>query len=96
MDWRTHKQETAPPVTGQTAAPEKEDADEDKDEAGDGDDNDGGDAEVLVRFKPGTSRETIDRITAQLNDRVEDVFERIDNVHKCVRMILICADINPG
>ena len=79
MDWRTHKQETAPPVNNeQTAAPEKEDADEDKDEAEDADEADG-DAEVLVRFKPGTSRETIDRLTAQLNDRVEDVFERVAN-----------------
>ena len=32
--------------------------------------------EILVRFKPGVSEETIDRITSQLNDRVED---RIEN-----------------
>jgi hypothetical protein len=34
--------------------------------------NDGVKAEVLVRFRPGTRRETIDRITAQFNDTVED------------------------
>ena len=28
--------------------------------------------EILVRFKPGISDETINRITSQLNDRVED------------------------
>ncbi|HSE24295.1 MAG TPA: S8 family peptidase [Pyrinomonadaceae bacterium] len=33
--------------------------------------------EILVRFKPGTSDATINRITSQLNDRVED---RIENV----------------
>ena len=33
--------------------------------------------EVLVRFKSGVSQETIERLTAQLNDRVED---RIENV----------------
>ena len=32
--------------------------------------------EILVRFKPGVSAETIDRITTQLHDRVED---RIEN-----------------
>jgi len=32
--------------------------------------------EILVRFKPGISDETINRITSQLNDRVED---RIEN-----------------
>jgi thermitase len=32
--------------------------------------------EILVRFKPGVSAETIDRITSQLHDRVED---RIEN-----------------
>jgi subtilisin family serine protease len=36
------------------------------------------DAEVIVRFRPGTSDEEINRITARLNDRVEDRFENID------------------
>jgi len=35
-----------------------------------------GTPEILVRFKPGISDETINRITSQLNDRVED---RIEN-----------------
>jgi subtilisin family serine protease len=33
--------------------------------------------EVLVRFRPGTTRETIDRITAQFNDEVEDRIESV-------------------
>jgi subtilisin family serine protease len=37
------------------------------------------DAEVIVRFRAGTSDEEINRITARLNDRVEDRFENIDN-----------------
>src|SRR5918911_192110 len=64
-----------PPATQQTAEPEDADTN-DGDEAEDSNDKD--DAEVLVRFKPGTSPETVDRITAQLNDRVEDRFEQID------------------
>jgi subtilisin family serine protease len=36
------------------------------------------DAEVIVRFRPGTSDEEINRIAARLNDRVEDRFENID------------------
>jgi subtilisin family serine protease len=34
-------------------------------------------AEVLVRFRPGTPREAIDRITAQFNDEVEDRIESV-------------------
>jgi subtilisin family serine protease len=37
-------------------------------------------AEVLVRFRPGTKRETIDRITAQFNDTVEDRIESVDGL----------------
>ncbi len=37
------------------------------------------DAEVIVRFRPGTSREAIERITSQHNDRLEDRFEFINN-----------------
>src|SRR6185295_18891488 len=33
--------------------------------------------EVLVKFKSGVSRETIDNLTSRLNDRIED---RIENV----------------
>ncbi|HEX8070073.1 MAG TPA: S8 family serine peptidase [Pyrinomonadaceae bacterium] len=76
MEWRAHQEEhTAPPVE-QTAAPQEEDrADgEDAEEAGD---EEQGDAEVLVRFKPGTSPEAVERLAAQLNDRVEDRFEDV-------------------
>jgi subtilisin family serine protease len=37
-----------------------------------------GDAEVLVRFRPGTSLQTINRITERLNDRLLDRFEFIN------------------
>ncbi|HLL70024.1 MAG TPA: S8 family serine peptidase [Pyrinomonadaceae bacterium] len=37
------------------------------------------DAEVIVRFRSGTSRETINRITEGLNDRLLDRFEFINN-----------------
>ncbi|MDT7543303.1 MAG: hypothetical protein QOE33_3207 [Acidobacteriota bacterium] len=50
---------------------------QDRDEASDAETAD--DAEVIVRFRPGTSDEEINRITARLNDRVEDRFENIDN-----------------
>ena len=33
--------------------------------------------EVLVRFKSGVSQETIERLTAQLHDRVEDRIESV-------------------
>src|ERR671939_435317 len=76
LDWRARQAEAPPPpATQQTAEPEDADTN-DGDEAEDSNDKD--DAEVLVRFKPGTSQETVDRITAQLNDRVEDRFEQID------------------
>jgi subtilisin family serine protease len=39
-----------------------------------------GNAEVLVRFRPGTTRETIDRLTAQLNDEVEDRIESVEGL----------------
>jgi subtilisin family serine protease len=38
-----------------------------------------GDAEVIVRFRPGTSRAAIERITERLNDRLLDRFEFINN-----------------
>ncbi|MDX6385128.1 MAG: hypothetical protein QOK48_2701 [Blastocatellia bacterium] len=36
--------------------------------------------EVLVRFRPGTTRETIERITANFNDEVEDRIEAVDGL----------------
>jgi subtilisin family serine protease len=36
--------------------------------------------EVLVRFRPGTTRETIARLTAQFNDEVEDRIESVDGL----------------
>lgn len=37
-------------------------------------------AEVLVRFRPGTTLEAINRITAQLNDEIEDRIESVDGL----------------
>ena len=37
-------------------------------------------ADVLVRFRSGTTRETINRITAQFNDKVEDRIESVDGL----------------
>src|SRR6266403_2185184 len=37
-------------------------------------------AEVLVRFRAGTTREVIDRITRQFHDEVEDRIEAVDGL----------------
>ena len=55
------------------------DSDHDSDEAGDFDGEAEDDAEVIVRFRSGTSRERINRITEGLNDRLLDRFEFINN-----------------
>ena len=39
-----------------------------------------GEAEVLVRFKPGVSEERIEEIAASLNDRVEDEIESVEGL----------------
>ncbi len=77
MQWRTHDTRVVRVETTQPAEPadDKEDGDEAADTNDQAENED--DAEVLVRFKPGTSAEAIARITAQLNDRVEDRFEQI-------------------
>lgn len=49
-----------------------------KSEASEQDDSDK--AEVLVRFRAGTTRETIDRITSQFNDEVEDRIESVEGL----------------
>ncbi|HEX8720811.1 MAG TPA: S8 family serine peptidase [Pyrinomonadaceae bacterium] len=41
---------------------------------------DEGEAEVLVRFRPGVSEERIQEITAERNDRVEDEFESVEGL----------------
>lgn len=43
-------------------------------------DDDNETTEVLVRFRPGTTREAIERITANLNDEVEDRIESVDGL----------------
>ena len=37
------------------------------------------DAEVIVRFRPGTTTTEIERLAARLNDRLEDQFEQVNN-----------------
>ena len=80
MSWHTRPVERRVEVPVTEPA---ETADDDKDEPEDADDA-ADDAEVIVRFRPGTSQETIDRITAQLNDRIEDRFEQIDNAEMVI------------
>ena len=53
-------------------------ADENSDEASD--DNDSAEAEVFVRFKPGTSVETIEKIAEEHNDFVEDEIEAVNGL----------------
>ncbi len=77
MQWRTHDKPVERGKTEQTAEPAGDKEDGDEAEGTDDQDKDEDDAEVLVRFRAGTSPEAIDRITAQLNDRVEDRFEQI-------------------
>src|SRR2546423_703271 len=83
LDWRTHNDQPAPRADVQQPAEAEDKDDADKDEPEDVDDN-ADDAEVLVRFRAGTSQATIDRITAQFNDRVEDRFEQIDNAEMVI------------
>jgi subtilisin family serine protease len=40
-----------------------------------------GEAEVLVRFRPGTSRERIEQIASGLNDSVEDEIESVEGLY---------------
>jgi thermitase len=55
------------------------DTDNDVNESEDFDNEEEDDAEVIVRFRTGTSREAIGRITERLNDRLLDRFEFINN-----------------
>jgi subtilisin family serine protease len=52
----------------------------DDQESNSGKDDDPDKAEVLVRFRAGTTREIIDRITRQLHDEVEDRIEAVDGL----------------
>src|SRR5947209_5167350 len=63
------REEAAPSLSDNSADEESNDADEGSDEA-----------EVIVRFKPGTSLETIKSIAAQHNDEVEDEIEAVDGL----------------
>src|SRR5919202_6376969 len=64
----------APPAASAT----DDDADDDANAAAT-DFEPSGDAEVIVRFRAGTSSEEINRIAARLHDRVEDRFEYVDD-----------------
>ncbi|HKC66376.1 MAG TPA: S8 family serine peptidase, partial [Pyrinomonadaceae bacterium] len=62
-------EEAAPSLSDNSADEESNDNDEDSNES-----------EVLVRFKPGTSVETIKSIAAQHNDEVEDEIEAVNGL----------------
>lgn len=63
------REEAAPSVSDNSADDESNDADENT-----------SNAEVIVRFKPGTSVETIKNIAAQHNDEVEDEIEAVNGL----------------
>ncbi|MCA1817314.1 MAG: S8 family serine peptidase [Acidobacteria bacterium] len=65
-------------VTPSTTVATDDDADDDDANAAATDFEPSGDAEVIVRFRAGTSAEEINRIAARLHDRVEDRFEYVD------------------
>src|SRR5215207_3673824 len=62
--YRVAVRETAPPAAPRTTARPDEE----------------GEAEVLVRFKPGVSGERMREIAASLNDRVEDEIESVEGL----------------
>ena len=63
------REEVAPSFSDNSADADSNDEDADSDEA-----------EVIVRFKPGTSVETIKSIAAQHNDEVEDEIEAVNGL----------------
>ncbi len=71
--WRRAPQRSSQPVSRPEPTP-----DSGEDDANESDD--AGNAEVLVRFRPGTTREAIDRIVAQFHDQVEDRIESVDGL----------------
>jgi len=54
--------------------------DEDSDDESTGSDDSAQHAEVIVRFRLGTTRDAIEKITAQLNDEIEDRIESVDGL----------------
>ncbi len=62
----------------QTVSHPVPDTDDQESKSGEEDDTDK--AEVLVRFRAGTTREIIDRITRQFHDEVEDRIESVDGL----------------
>lgn len=73
--WRKHLQPSNQQASEPQRESDQEDAQSDADQQEDTDK-----AEVLVRFRSGTTRETINRITAQFNDEVEDRIESVDGL----------------
>lgn len=65
----TPREEAAPSLNDNSADENSDDADEDSK-----------DTEVIVRFKPGVSLETIKSIAAQHNDEVEDEIEAVNGL----------------
>ena len=68
------------PRPSQSASQPQPQSDLGDDEESDADDQNDDKTEVLVRFRSGTTQETINRITAQFNDEVEDRIESVDGL----------------
>jgi len=71
--WRRGPQRSSQPVSRPEPTPDSQENDADEQDDADK-------AEVLVRFRPGTTREAIDRIVAQFHDQVEDRIESVDGL----------------
>ena len=68
------------PVTQSPSSSQRE-SDESSDDASAGADEGDHKAEILVRFRSGTTQQAIEKITAQLNDQVEDRIESVDELN---------------
>jgi subtilisin family serine protease len=68
------------PHSSQSAPQPQPESDQSADQESDADDQNADKTEVLVRFRSGTTQETIKRITAQFNDEVEDRIESVDGL----------------
>jgi thermitase len=71
--WRRGPQRSSQPVSRPEPTPDSQ-------ENGGDEQDDADKAEVLVRFRPGTTREAIDRTVAQFHDQVEDRIESVDGL----------------
>jgi thermitase len=71
--WKRAAERSRRQVSASAPKSDDQESNSDKEDAADK-------AEVLVRFRPGTTREIIDRITRQFHDEVEDRIESVDGL----------------